>query len=155
MRKLRKCSKSCGATAHPRKKFINYEKRAITLGIIGIVISFIFSIVGCIVSGFGIYYGSKEYKFTGKTSGLILSIIGMICSVIATLIGFWLLEFILTTVLSLTATASAVGDSFYLINAILSTLNDAVMKISNFISSNFKQNRAEKSALFLFTIHSF
>ena len=118
----------------PEQKFINYEKRAITLGIIGIVISFIFSIVGCIVSGFGIYYGSKEYKFTGKTSGLILSIIGMICSVIATLIGFWLLDFILTTILSITATASAVGNSFYLINAILSTINDAAMKISNFLS---------------------
>lgn len=132
---------NCGSVVNPaaqppipEQKFINYEKRAITLGIIGIVISFIFSIVGCIVSGFGIYYGWKENNFTGKTCGLILSLIGMFCSIIATIIGFWLLDFILTTILSIASTASAVGKFFYLINAFLSTLNDVVAKTSNFLS---------------------
>ena len=60
---------------------------AMILGIIGIVFAWLFAIVGHAVSIIGIVMGSKEYKETGKNTGLIVSVIGEICSIISSLIG--------------------------------------------------------------------
>ncbi len=118
----------------PEQKTVICGKRAITFGIIGIILSFIFSIVGCIVSDFGIHYGVKEYKYTQKMCGLVLSIIGMIFSVIATLIGFWLLNFILTSILSITTTVSIINESIFWMKEFLSSINGILTKISDFLS---------------------
>ena len=50
-----------------------------------------FKIVGHITSIIGIIVGVKEYKTTGKTTGLIVSIIGEVCSVASSLIGIILM----------------------------------------------------------------
>ena len=60
---------------------------SLILGIIGIVFAWIFALIGHITSIIGIVIGTKEYKKTGKTPGLVLSIIGEICSVISSIIG--------------------------------------------------------------------
>ena len=60
---------------------------SVILGIIGIVSSWFLAIVGHVTSIIGIVYGVKEYKETGKNLGLILSIIGEVCSVISSLLG--------------------------------------------------------------------
>ena len=60
---------------------------ATVLGIIGIIVSWLFAIAGHIVSIVGIINGVKEYKRTGKKTGLTLSIIGEACAVLSSLIG--------------------------------------------------------------------
>ena len=57
------------------------------LGVIGIIFDWIFALIGHVVSITGIIYGVKEYKETEKTTGLILSIIGEIFSIISSAIG--------------------------------------------------------------------
>ena len=67
-----------------------YDKKtqiAIILGIIGIVFAWLFALVGHIVSVVGIILGIKEYKETEKMTGLILSIIGEVCSIFSSIIG--------------------------------------------------------------------
>ena len=59
---------------------------SIILGIIGIVFAWLMAIVGHIVSIIGIAIGIKEYTKTEKMTGLILNIIGEICSMISTTI---------------------------------------------------------------------
>ena len=58
------------------------------LGIIGIISAWLFALIGHVVSIIGIVFGVKEYKETGKNTGLIISIIGEVCAVISSLIGF-------------------------------------------------------------------
>lgn len=68
----------------------NMEKKSqasTILGILGIVFAWIFALVGHIVSIIGIVLGTKEYKETGRMTGLLLSIIGEICSIISSIIG--------------------------------------------------------------------
>ena len=60
---------------------------SLILGIIGIISAWLFALVGHIVSIIGIVYGIKDYKQTEKMSGLILSIIGEVCSLISSVIG--------------------------------------------------------------------
>ena len=60
---------------------------AMILGIIGIVFAWLLAIVGHAVSIIGIVIGIKEYKETGKNTGLIVSVIGEVCAVISSLIG--------------------------------------------------------------------
>ena len=57
------------------------------LGIVGIATAFLFALVGHITSIIGIVLGVKEYRRTGKNIGLILSVIGEVCSVLSSLIG--------------------------------------------------------------------
>ena len=67
------------------------QKKASTsmiLGIIGIISAWLFALIGHVVSIIGIVLGVKEYKETGKNTGLIISIIGEVCAVISSLIGF-------------------------------------------------------------------
>ena len=56
-------------------------------GITGIVFAWLFALIGHILSVLGIVFGIKEYRENGKTAGLILSIIGEVCSVISSIIG--------------------------------------------------------------------
>ena len=63
------------------------SKAAIILGILGIIFAWLFAGIGHILSVIGIVLGAKEYKATGKTGGLVLSIIGEVCAVLSSLIG--------------------------------------------------------------------
>ena len=60
---------------------------SVILGIIGIVFAWLFALVGHIVSIIGIIFGIKEYRETEKMIGLILSIIGEVCSIFSSIIG--------------------------------------------------------------------
>ena len=60
---------------------------SLVLGIIGIVFAWVFALVGHITSVIGIVFGVREYKESGKISGLTLSIIGEVCSIISSIIG--------------------------------------------------------------------
>lgn len=60
---------------------------SVILGIVGIVSAWLFALVGHIASILGIILGIREYKETKKTTGLILSIIGEVCSIISSIIG--------------------------------------------------------------------
>lgn len=67
----------------------NEEKAKVSLilGIIGIVSAWLFALVGHITSIIGIVIGIKEYKETEKMTGLVLSIIGEVCSIFSSIIG--------------------------------------------------------------------
>lgn len=83
---------NCGCMVENKKKNeIAYENKdsniSIILGTCGIVLAWILAILGHAVSIVGIIMGSNEYKKTGKTAGLILSVIGEVCSVISSVIG--------------------------------------------------------------------
>lgn len=67
---------------------VQQNKTSMVLGIIGIVFSFLFALVGHATSIPGIVIGYKEYKKNGYKTGLILSIIGESLSVLSSLIGF-------------------------------------------------------------------
>lgn len=60
---------------------------ALILGICGIVLAWLFALLGHGASIVGIVFGAKEYKETGKITGLTLSIVGEVCSIISSLIG--------------------------------------------------------------------
>ena len=60
---------------------------ALILGIIGVVFAWLFALVGHITSIIGIVVGIKEFKETGKITGLAVSIIGEVCSVLSSIIG--------------------------------------------------------------------
>lgn len=60
---------------------------SLILGIIGIVFAWLFALVGHIVSIIGIVFGIKEYKESEKMTGLVLSIIGEVCSIFSSIIG--------------------------------------------------------------------
>lgn len=62
-------------------------KAATVLGIIGIISAWLFALVGHITSVIGIIMGIKEYKQTGKITGLTLSIIGEVCAIFSSIIG--------------------------------------------------------------------
>ena len=60
---------------------------SLILGIIGIVLAWLFALLGHAVSIIGIVLGVREYKETEKTAGLVVSIIGEACSIISSIIG--------------------------------------------------------------------
>ncbi len=60
---------------------------SVILGIIGIIFAWLFALVGHITSIIGIILGIKEYKETEKMTGLVLSIIGEVCSIFSSIIG--------------------------------------------------------------------
>ncbi len=59
----------------------------LVLGIIGIVMAWLFALIGHIVSITGIAISVSEYKKTGKITGLVLSIIGEACAIINSVLG--------------------------------------------------------------------
>ena len=60
---------------------------SLILGIVGIVFAWLFALVGHITSIIGIVIGIKEYKETDKMTGLVLSIVGEVCSIFSSIIG--------------------------------------------------------------------
>ena len=60
---------------------------AVILGIVGIVFAWLFALVGHITSVIGIVLGIRDYKATNKMTGLVLSIIGEVCSIFSSIIG--------------------------------------------------------------------
>ena len=60
---------------------------SLILGIVGIIFAWLFALVGHITSIIGIVLGIKEYRQNGKMAGLILSIIGEVCSILSSAIG--------------------------------------------------------------------
>lgn len=60
---------------------------SVILGIVGIVFAWIFALVGHVTSIIGIVLGLKEYKASGKMTGLVLSIVGEVCSILSSIIG--------------------------------------------------------------------
>ena len=60
---------------------------SLILGIVGIVAAWIFALAGHAASIIGIIYGIKEKNATGSSIGLIVSIIGEVCSVISSASG--------------------------------------------------------------------
>ena len=60
---------------------------SLVLGIVGIVVAWLFALAGHIVSIIGIVLGIKEYKESERMTGLILSIIGEVCSIFSSIIG--------------------------------------------------------------------
>ena len=77
----------------PPIKSTSAPKTALILGILGIVFSFIFALVGHILSIIGIVIGIKEKKTMNYSTGLTLSIIGEVCSVISSILGILLTSF--------------------------------------------------------------
>ena len=68
----------------------NSEKKtqiSLILGIVGIVFAWLFALVGHITSIVGVVIGIKEYKETDKMTGLVLSIVGEVCSIFSSIIG--------------------------------------------------------------------
>ncbi len=60
---------------------------SLILGIVGIVFSWIFAIIGHATSIVGIVLGIKEYKETNKITGLAVSIVGEVFSIISSIVG--------------------------------------------------------------------
>lgn len=88
---------NCGC-AIPKGQVFVYEQNltskadkktsvSLILGIVGIVFAWLFALVGHILSIIGIVMGIKEYKETEKLTGLTLSIVGEVCSIISSIIG--------------------------------------------------------------------
>ncbi len=65
----------------------NKVQVSLFLGIAGIVFAFLLAIIGHICSIIGIIVGIKEYRKSGKMTGLTLSIIGEVCAIISSIIG--------------------------------------------------------------------
>lgn len=61
---------------------------SVILGIVGIVSAFLLAIVGHVTSIMGIIKGVKDKN----TAGLVLSIIGEVCSVISSLVGMLMMS---------------------------------------------------------------
>ncbi len=66
---------------------VKSSKASLVLGIVGIIVAWLFALAGHIVSIIGIVLGIKEYKNTGNVIGLVLSIIGEVCAVINSVLG--------------------------------------------------------------------
>lgn len=71
-------------------------KTALVLGILGIVFSFFFALAGHILSIIGIVIGSKEKKTMNYSTGLTVSIVGEVLSVISSILGILLSSFYLS-----------------------------------------------------------
>ena len=79
------CMIKKSASTQPQTK--KKTQVSLILGIVGIVFAWLFALVGHITSIIGIVMGIKEYKETEKMTGLILSIIGEVCSIFSSIIG--------------------------------------------------------------------
>lgn len=80
----------CAISANNTPSATEHKKKAQAssiLGVIGIVFAWVFALVGHITSIIGIILGIKEYKESNQMSGLVLSIIGEVCSIFSSIIG--------------------------------------------------------------------
>ena len=81
------CSVKRPASQDEAKKESTKTSASLILGIAGIIFAWFFALVGHILSVTGIILGIKEYKTTEKMTGLVLSIIGEVCSIFSSIIG--------------------------------------------------------------------
>ncbi len=81
--KSTKISSSAGASTETT----NNPYLALILGILGIILAWVFALAGHILSIIGIVVGIKEYKNNNAVSGLAVSIMGEFCSVLSSAIG--------------------------------------------------------------------
>ena len=77
---------NCGCPVNGAGK-TQKKSNAVIFGILGIIFAWLFALAGHILSIIGIVQGLREYKETGKSTGLVLSIIGEVCAVISSVIG--------------------------------------------------------------------
>ena len=75
------------APPRPVAPAVSKNYASLVLGILGIVFAWLFALVGHVLSIVGICLGVKELKRTGSPTGLVLSIIGEVCSIASSLIG--------------------------------------------------------------------
>ena len=81
------CTVECKNINKPAVQPEHKSSASLVLGIIGIVFAWLFALVGHITSIIGIILGIKEYRETEKITGLVLSIIGEVCSIFSSIIG--------------------------------------------------------------------
>jgi hypothetical protein len=77
----------CGCAVAPLPSEKQGTSLPVILGILGIVCAWLYALTGHVLSIVGIVMGVKESRETGRQTGLILSIIGEVCSVMSSLIG--------------------------------------------------------------------
>lgn len=77
-------SKQTASVEQPQKKA---GSGSIVFGVIGILGAFLFALIGHIASIIGIVLGIKDYKKTGKMTGLVLSIVAEVCCIFSSIIG--------------------------------------------------------------------
>lgn len=76
---------NCGTPAKEENR--SFNPVPLILGILGILFGWLFALIGHILSIIGIVLGVKEYKCSGSVSGLIVSIIGELCSIASSIFG--------------------------------------------------------------------
>ena len=76
---------NCGTPAKEESRPFNPVP--LILGILGILFGWLFALIGHILSIIGIVLGVREYKRSGSVSGLIVSIIGELCSIANSILG--------------------------------------------------------------------
>lgn len=82
----------------PIKNTHSSPKAAMVLGILGIVFAWLYALIGHILSIIGIVLGAREYSETRNPTGLILSIIGEICSIISSVLGVLLVSYVFSRI---------------------------------------------------------
>ncbi len=78
---------NCGCQVQPVKKQGDKIQVALIFGVLGIIFSFIYVLVGHICSIVGIVFGIVECSKNDKTAGLVLSIVGEICAIFSSVVG--------------------------------------------------------------------
>ena len=81
------CAVECKNVSDPSYHSENKASASLILGIVGIIFAWLFALVGHITSIIGIILGIKEYRETEKMTGLVLSIVGEVCSIFSSIIG--------------------------------------------------------------------
>lgn len=80
-----------GAAQNKQTAPAEQQKKAgsgsIVFGVIGILGAFLFALIGHIASIIGIVLGIKDYKKTGKMTGLVLSIVAEVVCIFSSIIG--------------------------------------------------------------------
>ncbi len=64
----------------------------VILGILGLIFAWSLAIVGHVLCIIGIVLGVREYNEKGKSTGMVISIIGEICAILSSLIGIALMS---------------------------------------------------------------
>lgn len=91
----------CGCTVNGKilmnsdNKKENKSYVSIILGILGGIFAWIFALIGHVLSIIGIIFAIKEYKKNKTIVGLIICIIGEMCSITSSIIGVLIVNGIL------------------------------------------------------------
>ena len=121
------------ANANSSIKTSGKSNISIILGLVGIISSWIFVLIGHIASIIGIILGINEYKRSKKMTGLVLSIIGEACAILSTIIGFILLNILSEITLAIFSITTTISS----IEAIISSTDETVAVIKEIITAIF------------------